>query len=558
MGMAVWEGAASFLKLRQDRRWASLVAVGVVALTLVPYLWGWRLQGTMPALGWFSGFTFAAADQCVYLSWMRQAADGGFFQRNLFTTEPQIGHQFNIFFITLGWFSRVVHASPILVYHPARLILALALLRALWWLVEMLLSESRTRRVAFLIACLSAGLGWVPGVWEAQGPVDTWQPEAIIFLSIYLFPHFIVSLLLMVGMIGWLLVAERTRKTRYAVYAGFCGLLLGNIHTYDVVTVTAVWGTYLIVRVVTERRFDKRAWVHALIAAGLTSISTGYMAYLLKTEPVFAQRAAVPTLSPPPLWYFLGYGGVLILAVFGWWLLRRDLPRDAAVASDTSIEGESRRGVTSLSAKMLLLTWATMNFFVSYLPVAFQRKMIMGEHIPLAMLGVLGLCWLLKGLQGRAQKTDDVRSFLYAGELQSLEWLKTYAPPDVPIQPLPWIIADGAGNVEPYDSSAACFAPGLTAHSVNVGHWGETPDISKGINQWLEFILPATPDKWRIDLLRRSGTRYILFSQKHNETNVELVETRLLSVFRNNPPPYLHRIPEASNDDADVYEVVFP
>jgi len=301
---------------------------------------------------------------------------------------------------------------------------------------------------------------------------------------------------------------------------------------------------------------------------------------------VFAQRAAVPTLSPPPLWYFLGYGGVLILAVFGWWLLRRDLPRDAAVASDTSIEGESRRGVTSLSAKMLLLTWATMNFFVSYLPVAFQRKMIMGEHIPLAMLGGLGLCWLLKGLQGRAwtlavtgvilvlsltnlrflqrdianlqQKTDDVRSFLYAGELQSLEWLKTYAPPDVPIQPLPWIIADGAGNVEPYDSSAACFAPGLTAHSVNVGHWGETPDISKGINQWLEFILPATPDKWRIDLLRRSGTRYILFSQKHNETNVELVETRLLSVFRNNPPPYLHRIPEASNDDADVYEVVFP
>jgi hypothetical protein len=212
--------------------------------------------------------------------------------------------------------------------------------------------------------------------------------------------------------------------------------------------------------------------------------------------------------------------------------------------------------------------------------------MIMGEHIPLAILSGLGLCWLLRGLQGRAwtgavagvivvlsltnlrflqrdivnlqEKSEYVRSHLYAGEVRSLEWLKEYAPPGAPIQPLPWVIADGAGKLHLYDTSAACFAPGLTGHPVNAGHWGETPNFAKAMDQWSQFILPTTPDEWRIDLLRRSGSRYILFSQKHNETNVELVETTLLSTFRNNPPPYLHRIAEASNDDADVYEVVLP
>ena len=585
MSRAAGEISPSFLKVRQDRRWASLVTLGAVALTLVPYLWGWHLEGTRPALGWFSGYTFDTPDQCVYLSWIRQAADGGFFQRNLFTTDPQIGHQFNIFFVALGWFSRVLHSSPILIYHLARLILAMAFLRALWWLIEILLLESKTRRVAFLIACFSAGVGWIPVLWEAGGTVDAWQPEAIIFLSIYLFPLFIVSLLLMVAIIGWLLVAERTQNTRYAVYAGLCGLLLGNIHTYDAVTLTAVWGVYLIVRTVAERHFDARAWVHGLIAAGLTAISTGYIAYLLKTEAVFAQRAAVQTVSPLPHMYLLGYGGVLILAGFGVRFLQRELPRDAAMTSDTQVDMESGRGVTSSSATALLLIWATMNFLAIYLPVPFQRKMIMGEHIPLAMLAGLGLCWLLRRLQGRAwtgavarvivvlsltnlrflqrdieqfrEKNKFVRSHLYAGEVQSLEWLKEYAPPDVPIQPLPWVIAD-AGDIRVDDISVACFAPGLTGHPVNAGHPAETPHFEKAIQQWVRFILPTTPDEWRIDLLRRSGSRYVLSSQKHDETSVELVGRTLLSTFRNNPPPYLHRIPEASNDDADVYEVVLP
>src|SRR5206468_3459306 len=112
--------------------------------------------------------------------------------------------QFNLFFLALGWLSALLHVPPTVMYQAARVVLGVALLRAVWWLLEMWLADPRARRAAFLCVCFSAGLGWMPGLWEQgilRGPADTWQPEAVTFLSLYLFPLFVVSLLLMVGVI---------------------------------------------------------------------------------------------------------------------------------------------------------------------------------------------------------------------------------------------------------------------------------------------------------------------------------------------------------------------
>ena len=272
-----------------------------MALTLVPYLLGYIYQGARPALGWFSGFTFNATDHCVYLSWMKQAADGGFFQKNLFTTDPQTGHQFNLFYLTLGWLSKLSHLPPNIIYQSARFGLGLGFLRSIWWLLEMWVGDRRARWTAFLIVCFSAGLGWVPGLWEAgilKGPIDTWQPEAITFLSLYLFPLFIVSLLLMVGFIGNMYRASHSGKVKYAANAGICGLLLGNIHTYDVVTIWAVWTIYLVAQWISKKKIETQQVTQAFVAGIPTILTTGYTAYLLKSETVFRQRALVPTIWP--------------------------------------------------------------------------------------------------------------------------------------------------------------------------------------------------------------------------------------------------------------------
>jgi hypothetical protein len=565
---ALTEAPQQTTATRADRRWVWIPAIAVMLVTLIPYLWGASLAGARPALGKYSWFTFNTTDHCVYLSWMRQAADGHFFQHNLFTTEPQSGHQFNLLFLALGLLSRLTGLPTNIIYQIARVALGIAFLRSVWWLLELLVADPRARRTAFWVLCFSAGLGWIPGLWELgimKGPVDTWQPEAVTFLSLYLFPLFLCSLLLMVGVIGWLVVAERTKSFRPAVYAGICGLLLGNIHTYDVITIMAVWGAYLVVHTFTERRFNAGSWSRALVAGSLTAISTGYMAWLLKTEEVFAKRAAVPTLSPPFRMYVLGFGLVLLLAVIG--AVRRN--------SDQK-PGDSR---------LLLIVWAVMNVAVAYLPVAFQRKMVMGAHIPLAILAGIALTSLLQRAPDRIRplavaaaiallsitnvrfvlrdmaelplNQGYVRAYMYAGERAALDWIRDHAPADSPVQPLPWVsINPQNGKFGFVDNTVACFTPGLTDHPVNAGHWGETPDFGRTMIQWAAFVRPDTTAEWRADLLRRTGVRYILFTQKHDETGNPDVENGILTLFRTNPPACLRLIPEASNPDADVYEVI--
>ena len=148
------------------------------------------------------------------------------------------------------------------------------------------------------------------------------------------------------------------------------------------------------------------------------------------------------------------------------------------------------------------------------------------------------------------------RPYLYAGEVRALQWIRLHAPAEAPIQPLPWIRREDR-KVAFIDTTVAAFAPGITGHPVHAGHWGETPDdFGETMGLWREFQMPNTTDQWRRDLLRLTGVKYILFTQKHDETGDPATESRLLTVFRANPPHYLRLIPEASNEDADVYEVI--
>jgi hypothetical protein len=620
----------------KGRRWALLVAIGAMALTLIPYLFGLTLRGAKPSLGWYSWLGYNLDDTGVYLSWMRQAADGHFFQRNLFTTDPQLGHQFSVFFLLLGNIARFLHLPLIFVYHAARLVLGVAFLRAVWWLLELLLKSPGARRIAFLLVCFSTGLGWLPDQWHLSGimsPVDVWQPEAITFLCLYLSPLFLVSLLLMVGVIGWLVVAMREHSLRAALYAGLCGLILGNIHTYDVITLCAIWTVYLIAQTILHRKFDVQAWGYSLVAGAFTAISSGYMLYLVKTEDVFAKRVAVPTLSPEFKLYALGYGLVLLLAIVAAvgvvrWMLQKGREEGAE-------DSGADQPIRDKDSALLLVVWAIVNLGIAYLPVSFNRKMLMGEHIPLAILCALALWqfrsswrkawWALvllavalptvllitrapavsaihfipalilicvvagiyRNRQGDWQGSVGLagivmllsltnwlfmardmenflfnqgqshiqRPFLYEGEIAALGWIKDHVPTDAPIQPLPWIKLQPDRRIGFFDTSVALFTPGLTGHQVHAGHWGETPDFGATMAKWVHFLKPNTPDEERLDLLRETGVRYLIFTQKHDETNDPETENGLLSLFRMNPPRYLRLVPEASNPDADVYEV---
>jgi hypothetical protein len=558
-----------------DRRWALKVTLAAVALTLLPYLFGLSLQGANASRSWFSWLGYTLDDDCVYWSWMRQAGDGSFFQQNLFTTDPQSGRQFNLFFVALGTAMRVTGLSAPVMYAIARVACALILLHAAWWLLNILVANRSARKAGFLLICFGAGLGWLPGLWTESGqtgPVDIWQPEAITFLSLYLRPLFTISLALMAGAIGYLYQAEHGGGKKSAFKAGLCGLLLGNVHGYDVITLILVLGMWLVVRAATEKKLSKATLLHAAIAGGLAAISTGYQFYLLKTEQVFAKRVAVETLSPSPMLYILAFGLILVLAVIGAKLaLRHETVEE---------DGEVHDRDTGL----LLVCWAVMNLVAAYLPVAFQRKMIMGEHLALCALAGMGVAWLLRALpekkwplalagllvivsltnvrfllrdmsnlqNGRAQ-TLLHRPYLYAGEVAALAWLREHTQPGDAIQPLPWIEITSDRKFAFMDISLATMAPGLTGRKVNAGHWGETPNFGEAMMRWASFLKPQTTDAERSELLKSSGVKFVVLGQKRDETTTVETRSLILNGFRRSPPAAIHRVFE--NEDVDIYEV---
>ena len=434
----------------------------------------------------------------------------------------------------------------------------------------------RNSQVCACVSCCFRGFGLVAGFLGKT--YFSWASGHLAAGSNQFSQHVSVSALLnQSDFDGWsdrfLYKADQSNHRKYAVYAGLCGLVLGNIHTYDILTLSLVWVAYLVYRTITRRGDLKRIWLNGLLAGLIAAPSTAYVALMLKTETVFRERAEVLTLTPSPLLYLQGFGLLVPLALTGWLTWKR---RQSEAHSDQS-------ATDSGSGLYLLGIWTIFNFAAAYIPTTFQRKMMMGVHIPLSILAGVALWNCSRGLSGRVRiavvgmvlcllsltnvrfllrdmdalplNQPGVRSYLYRGEMASLQWIREHAAPGDAIQPLPWIAADERGGVGFFDTSVACYAPGITGHAVNAGHWGETPQFGKTMNKWVKFIRPDTDDAYRRELVQQTGVKYILFSQKHQETPNTTLEEATLATMRLHPPAFLRLVTEASNEDTDVYEV---
>lgn len=575
---------------------SNLWALGVIFLTLflttLPYLIGYALSRNRYYL-WLG---YNLDDACVYLSWMRQATEHYWRQYNLFTTSPQPGMLPNPLFFTLGITASLLHLPLLFIFHSARVLFGFALLWVVWRFLRLLLEDELACRISFLFICFSAGFGWLPLFWPNghsvnifHTPVDAWQPEAITFLSLYLSPLFVFSMLLQIGVLFLLMRGEERQEVRFFVAAGLMACLIGLTHTYDIVGLVGTWALFLILG--TCSRSGKQplaSWLRAGLTALLALPGTAAIAYELHANPVFHDRAAVPTLSAAPSWVLLGYGGVFCLALYTLYQLVH-----ASQKRSSGPEPSIYHLFRSSDSVLLLLCWGIVQFAVAYLPVSFQRKMLQGEHFPMAILAGVGAAWLLQtkllpkspnyhllaavcltlllsitnirfvyrdiqnDLLNRVQ-TDLQRAYIANGEVEALQWIKQHTSLSDAVQPLPWVqlfqSADGTHHfVGPTDMTLACILPGFTGHHVYCGHWGETHNYPEKLKGLVNLWLPTTSDAQRKGLLKQMGVRYLIFSQTDPD---DINADALFPIFRHilPLPRYLREV--YSNSNAAVYEVL--
>jgi len=524
----------------------ALAAIILLALGLssLPYLIGWAVA---PPGTRFMGLTYNIDDAYVYLSWTRQAADGHLFIRNQFATEPQHMLQFNVFFLILGWLSRLLHLPLIAAYHVARLLMGAMLLWMVYKFSGLFFKKDAHRLSLVAIVAFSSGIGWVFGKAAGQAfSVDRWQPEAITFLSLYLNPLFLCAQTLMLATLYFLLRCRSSGRTSHAALAGVCGLLLANIHTYDVVTVAAVWVAFRIASTILEREVNGRLLLQTLLAAVIASPALLYQLRLYQVEEVFRLRANTPTLSPAPWAFWGGYGIILILAVVG-------LP----------IACKLKRNA------LLPATWALLGFLLPYLNVSQQRKLVMGLHIPLAILAVYALVWLsdrrrvsmtlltllallltiptnlwflrrdIDWLLVNQTATQMHRPYLTDDELAGMKWLESHTRPTDSVLAFPDI---------------ACRLPALTGNRTYVGHWSETPDFGRKLREWAAFAGARASNSARQEFLVRSQTRYVWWDDALKELPPTVPGGEPTPAFHPSQAPYLHE--EFHSGHVKIYRIV--
>jgi hypothetical protein len=484
---------------RSEIRWAAIAALGVVLLSSLPYV---IVALTTPAELRFGGALVNPIDGQSYFAKMRQGYDGAWLFRLPFTADDEPDAFLFTFHLGLGHLARLTGLSLPTLYHAARVLGGWALLVVLYPFVARTFDAPADRRRAWMFVALAAGLGWI-----SSSASDVAIPESNTFFSLLANAHFAASMLLMLI----IFTAVLDGVWRRAVPASI-GLAI--LQPFAPIAVFATLGVFLILRWLRPsppahlspsgglpqeegRRVYpfRQALVTVVAGLSITPLML-YFYFATQRDPILQQWSAQNvTPSPPPIDYVLGYGLIGLLAIPG-------------------ARAAWRRG---REVDVLLLAWAVSSALLLYAPFPLQRRFSLGLHIPIALLGVMGLTTLLSrrwprrivflaslpttlvlllATSSAALRPPDGRLFFSANEAAAFDWLREHAPHHSVVLAAP---------------DTGLFLPAWADVRVVYGHPFETLD-AEDTQRIVERFFSGEDDRGMV--LRRYGVDYIFFGPR--------------------------------------------
>jgi hypothetical protein len=352
--------------------YASLLALGVALLTLVPYAVAQRV--TPDGLS-FSGFLLNPLDGFSYLSKMRQGMNGAWLLTLPYAAEPGPPALLFTFYVFLGHIAGWMQTSCLTIFHAARVLAVLAMGALSYLLLRRALPDGRTTWLAYAMVLLGSGLGWLAGPAGLLSS-DLLIPESIPLAAGLVNPHFPLAIGLVAGAAALGLRPIGSVATS-ACLGLILGAMLGAILPFAAVSTWIILTGWMGLEWWLRRQQgtdDDGHWVRRrslIIGLGLGALPwVAYDYWLTRAYPVLsAWNAQNQTPSPPPTTYVAGFGLVLLFAVIGAW------------------QADVRRS----PAGRMLLTWVVVNSVLLYAPFNLQRRFSLGLFLPLAALAALGL-----------------------------------------------------------------------------------------------------------------------------------------------------------------------
>lgn len=531
--------------------WVALISVLLMVVIIFPVVFAYFKT---PAQFHYTGMTIIGeGDDSVYFSYINQIKAGKILLQDFYTSEPQTGGVFNIFWLLVGWGARIFNLPAWIAFHLAQLVVIPIFTAIFYIFAGYIFNEKNLRRWSLVFACFASGLGGYYALWSQHGweaaykwlefkePLDIWVTESNIFFSSYVNPHFVLSLALMVLFWLLLLLAFQNNNYKYSLAAGLVGLIWFNFHPYYAPYVLAIGLVYTLVMAWRHKKLEL-VW-HFLLAIMISFISVGYHYYLDWYDPVIGIRTLQNVTLTPPLEYVaLGFGFFLPLSIMGLlYLAKKKYPLP--------------------DAWILLLVWLVVGLNLLYAPITFNRRFSEGLEIPMIFLTVYGLAQLfayLKSKPGIISRILRNRAlwlvlfaalfcfsdiFIFSRDLYFIAQKRfTFYYSDQLIQAIGYLAGQHPGQAILAHEAIAHYLPGLINKPVFIGHGHETIHYSAKKVMAADFYNNRySPDQaWKF--LKQNNIGYIFYSWWERGIPLNLARQ-----------PYLERI--FANNQFIIYKV---
>lgn len=439
-------------------------------------------------------------DVNTYFTWIRQATEGHLFFEFQYSFETQARTLFHPVFLLMGFLVRI--GTPMtVVWLGVQVVSVGGLIVSLFLFIARFFQSIFLRRYTLILVTVAGGfgfLGYLMGKWPGamQIPTDASIPEATIG-GVILWPFiFCIALSLMLLSILSVLRYVETNATKFLLIGGGLGFLMNLVHPYDAVILLVVVTVYLVIL------RGLRAVVPLVTFGAVMLLPTLYHVLLLLSDDVSRGHSRYLQLSPLPTAYLLGFGMLLPLALA------------AIVVIVSKRDWQVHRHL------WFLVIWLASLPLLLYIPLSFQRRLVEGAIIPMAILAVYMLREMSYWMRGRLTVRIPIRTvaicalLLFSGNFIGLiaEQIGPVIEGGFPKfltteerKMFDWLASNATANdVILASPSISNFIPRFTSAHVYFGHEAQSINGPSKLREVEDFYLRTSPEEYDAFLRDRS------------------------------------------------------
>jgi hypothetical protein len=351
----------------KEYRWPFIATLLILALSFVPLWTGYAAQ--TPELR-FIGTFVNRQDYTVHLALTHYGEQGAWDSQFRFTTEPQNPTYLKTLYVVFGHLGRLFGIPAEILFRIEHFIFGMLACLAIYYLLTFIFPTVQQRRLAFVLAILGAGLGWIQiplGLVPERSlsPIDFWLIDAYIFFNIATLPHLAMTIAGMAFSLAlFLRHLQKPHWLNIAIIA-VCAFIVQFVNPVAFLIVDMAFAGIVAFACWKNQKLDWKLMLTVGLLGVLQLPLLLYSFLLMNRDPAWIEFSRQNiTLTPPPIYLLFGFGLLWIFALPG--MIKAIRQRDVNLG--------------------WAAVWVVAAIVMSYLPLAVQRRFLLAISLPIAIL----------------------------------------------------------------------------------------------------------------------------------------------------------------------------